>query len=101
MKFMIPISSPLHELVVIVSSPRHILLFKLMPFVGPLLRCKLGMLIADMLELIHGDSERHKGYGLLKVRESVFVGIFSKEPLCISVSELLHTHGVDLSDISR
>ena len=90
MEFMVPISASFHEFIVVVGPPWHVLFFKFMPFISPLLRCEFRMLIADVLELVHSNTERHEGHGLLKMRESVFVRVISEESLRVSVGELLH-----------
>ena len=90
MQLVIPVAAALHEGIVLIAAPRHILLFKQMPPVCPLLGRQLGMSIAYVLELVHCHAEGHKGQRLLQMRKAEFVCLISEEPLGIRISKLLH-----------
>ena len=70
-----------------------------MPLIRPLLGRQLGMRIADVLELVHGHAEGHKGNGLLQMRETELVRLIAEEPLGIGIGKLLHGHGMDFRDV--
>ena len=99
MQLVVPIAAPLHELIVFVLAPRHILFLQQMPLVGALLRGHLGVGVADVLELIDRHAEGHKGESLLQVGKAEFIRLIAEEPLGIGVGELLHRHGVDLRNV--
>ena len=96
MQFVIPVTTAVHEFVILICPPWHIFFFQFMPFVCALLRRQFRMRITDMLEFIHSDTKRHKGQCLLQMSKTELICIFSKEPLCIRIGKLLHRHGMDL-----
>ena len=58
-QLVIPVAAALHEGVIVVLAPGHVLLLQQAPLVRPLLGRQLGMGIADVLELVHGHAEGH------------------------------------------
>ncbi len=99
MQLVIPVAAPLHEGVVLIAPPGHVLLLQQVPLIRPLLGGQLGMGIADVLELVHGYAEGNEGQRLLQVGEAELVRLAAEEPLGVGVGELLHGHGVDLRNV--
>ena len=60
MQLVVPETAAVEEIIRVVFSPRHILLFQLLPLRRALLRRQFRIGVADVLELIHRHAERHK-----------------------------------------
>ena len=99
MQLVVPVAAALHEGVMVVPAPRHVLLLQQVPLVRPLPGGQFGMGIADVLELVHRHAEGHEGQRLLQMGEAELVGLIAEEPLGVRIGELLHGHGVDLRDV--
>ena len=101
MQLVIPETTAVKEIIRVVFSPRHILLFQLLPLRRALLRRQIRIAVADVLELIHRHTERHKCDRIHQMCKAEFICIFSEKCLRIRIGELLHRHGVNLRNVGR
>ena len=82
---------------VIGPQPGHVESQQLLPDHVPLGRTEFGILIDDVLEMVHHGAVGDEAKALGQMGVAEFVGIGAKEQLGPGFSEKFHRHGVDLT----
>ena len=81
---------------VVKVDPRAVLLFQLEPLGVALVGGQVGILVHDVLELVHGAAVGKEHKAVLGVEQGVLLGIFAEQQVVPRRGEELHGHGVDL-----